>query len=196
MSALNEIVCQAAVADRMVAERACLLSDVSILHLEKDRQKAKLTDVELNLVHYGMLKEYSCIQPFFPACPDLVKRIEVMHTYRMPLDAARVASCSYEKTVTTSNPIVKSIESCYTRSMKKVVAGCAGASLVVDMTQIEKKILQETGLRCDYGTVHEKQGARGKSLCSLGDTPSRTRSLSRWTNQLSDVSMLHLENDR
>ena len=159
MSALNEIVCQAAVADRMVAERACLLSDVSILHLEKDRQKAKLTDVELNLVHYGILKAYSCIQPFFPACPDLVQRIDVMHTYRMPLDAARVASCSYEKTVTTSNPIVKSIESCYTRSMKKVVAGCVGASLVVCMTQIEKKMLQEAGLRCEYGTVHEKQGA-------------------------------------
>ena len=48
MSALKEeIVCQAVVADRMVVERACLLSDISILHLEKDRQKAKLTDVEL-----------------------------------------------------------------------------------------------------------------------------------------------------
>ena len=82
-----------------------------------------------------------------------------MHTYRMPLDAARVVSCSYEKTVTTSNPIVKSIESCYTRSMKEVVAGCAGAFLVICMIQIEKKMLQEAGLCCDYGTVREKQGA-------------------------------------
>ena len=39
--------------------------------------------------------------------------------------------------------------------------------------------------------INTKPAAAGKLLCSLGDTPSRTRSLSRWPDQFSCIGRYH-----
>ena len=61
-SALKESVeCQAAVVDRVVAEKACLQSDVSMLRIDNDRLKAKLADMELwdvTLLTYLYVESY------------------------------------------------------------------------------------------------------------------------------------------
>ena len=57
----EEVECRAAVEDRMMADRACLLSDVGILRTEIDRLKAKLADVELSFGEWWIdLASYMC----------------------------------------------------------------------------------------------------------------------------------------
>ena len=58
----EEVECRAAVEDRMMAERACLLSDIGILRTENDRLKAKLADVELSFGEWWIdLASYMCV---------------------------------------------------------------------------------------------------------------------------------------
>ena len=61
-SALKESVkCQAAVVDRVVGEKACLQSDVSMLCIDNDRLKVKLADMELSFGEWWIdLASYVC----------------------------------------------------------------------------------------------------------------------------------------